>query len=141
MQQPEQRIADFLRKHHVLTLATCTEGIPWCASVFYVYMPAENLLIFTSEYPTRHIQEAAQNDKIAGTVALETKQVGLVRGVQFQGRIFEPTDDLRQKAKRAFLASFPYAILKLAPFWAIELYVIKFTDNRLGFGKKLHWTI
>jgi len=48
---------------------------------------------------------------------------------------------LRAKAKRAYLARFPYAILKPAPFWAIELHAVKFTDNRLGFGKKLYWPI
>jgi len=141
MKQPEQCIVDFLREHHVLTLATCVDGVPWCASVFYVYMPDENLLVFTSEYHTRHIQDVKQNDRVAGAVALETKRVGLIRGVQFQGRLFEPAEDLREKIKRAFLARFPYAILKPAPFWAIELHTIKFTDNRLGFGKKLYLTI
>jgi len=104
-------------------------------------MPAENLLVFTSEHRTRHVQSAGQNDKVAGAVALETKQVGLIRGVQFEGRIFEPSEELREKAKRAYLARFPYAILRPAPFWIIELHTIKFTDNRLGFGKKLLWTI
>ena len=141
MQLPEQRIVDFLQKHHVLTLATCINDTPWCASVFYVYLSAENLLVFTSDYHTRHVQEAKQNERVAGTVALETKQVGLIRGVQFQGRIFEPAEELQGKAKRAYLARFPYAILKPAPFWIIELHSIKFTDNRLGFGKKLYWTI
>lgn len=141
MQQLDQRIIDFLQEHHVLTLATCTDGVPWCASVFYVYVPAGNLLVFTSEYHTRHAQEARQNDRVAGAVVLETKQVGLIRGVQFEGRMFEPLEELREKTKRAYLTRFPYAILRLAPFWVIELHAVKFTDNRLGFGKKLTWTI
>jgi uncharacterized protein YhbP (UPF0306 family) len=141
MQQPDQRIVDFLQEHHVLALATCIDGAPWCSPVFYVYMPVENMLVFTSEFSTRHIQGAGQNDQVAGSVALETKQVGLIRGLQFEGRVFEPTEALREKAKIAYLEHFPYAILKPAPFWLIELHTIKLTDNRLGFGKKLFWTI
>ena len=141
MQQPDKRIVNFLQEHHVLTLATCANDATWCASVFYAYMPTENLLVFTSEYHTQHVQQAGQNSRVAGAVALETKQVGLIRGVQLEGRMFEPSEELREKAKRAYLTRFPYAILRPAPFWVIELHSIKFTDNRLGFGKKLFWTI
>ncbi len=141
MQQIDQRIVDFLQEHHVFTLATCNDGMPWCSSMFYVYIPGLNIFVFTSEEQTRHIREVQNNDKVAGAVVLETKQVGLIRGVQFQGRMFEPTAELRDKAKRAYLARFPYAILKPAPFWVIEIHTLKFTDNRLGFGKKLLWPI
>ncbi|MBJ4294868.1 hypothetical protein JGE43_18630, partial [Salmonella enterica subsp. enterica serovar Typhimurium] len=34
---------------------------------------------------------------------------------------------------------FPVARVLPAPVWEIRLDEIKFTDNTLGFGKKLHW--
>ncbi len=139
MQKPDQRIIDFLHKHHVFTLATCAGAEPWCSSMFYVYLEEENVLVFTSELHTRHVAEALNNDLVAGTVVLETEKVGLLRGVQFRGRMAEPEGSLREKAKRAYLARFPYALLKPAPFWVITLHHIKFTDNRLGFGKKLEY--
>ncbi len=139
MQKPDQRIIDFLHDHHVFMLATCADNEPWCSSMFYVYLEEENMLAFTSEMHTRHVAEALNNNLVAGTVVLETKKVGLLRGIQFRGRMTEPEGALRKKAKRAFLAHFPYALLKPAPFWVIALHYIKFTDNRLGFGKKLEF--
>ncbi len=139
MQMPDQPIVDFLHEHHVFTLATCANNEPWCSSMFYVYIEKENMLVFTSEAHTRHISEVLENERVAGAVVLETKKVGLLRGLQFRGRMFAPSGELLEKAKRAYLARFPYALLKPAPFWVIELQALKFTDNRLGFGKKLHW--
>ncbi len=137
METPDQRIIDFLHEHHVFTLATCVNNEPWCSSMFYVYLEEENILVFTSENSTRHINEILENNLVGGTVVLETKTVGLLRGVQFQGRIITPEEALREKAKRTYLARFPYALLKPAPFWLLSLQHIKFTDNRLGFGKKI----
>ena len=34
---------------------------------------------------------------------------------------------------------FPVAAALKAPVWEIRLDELKFTDNTLGFGKKLHW--
>lgn len=34
---------------------------------------------------------------------------------------------------------FPVARVLSAPMWEIRLTELKFTDNTLGFGKKLHW--
>jgi uncharacterized protein YhbP (UPF0306 family) len=72
-------------------------------------------------------------------VVLETKRVGILRGVQFQGRVQQPVGHLAERAKRAYLVRFPYALLKPAPLWVVVLHTVKFTDNRLGFGKKIYW--
>ncbi|MDR3235541.1 MAG: pyridoxamine 5'-phosphate oxidase family protein [Prevotellaceae bacterium] len=139
MQDTDSQITAFLNEHHVLTLATCVNGVPWCASMFYVYLETERMFVFTSDYQTHHIQDIKTNDRVAGTVVLETRKIGLLRGVQFQGRISEPQGTLAEKAKRAYLVRYPYALLKPAPLWVVELHIIKYTDNRLGFGKKLLW--
>jgi uncharacterized protein YhbP (UPF0306 family) len=139
MQTFDRRIADFLSEHHVLTLASSVNDNPWCASLFYVYMAGERLLAFTSEAHTRHVKDMTENTLVAGAVVLETKRVGILRGVQFQGRIQQPTGLLAEKARRAYLSRFPYALLKPAPLWIVVLQAVKFTDNRLGFGKKLYW--
>jgi uncharacterized protein YhbP (UPF0306 family) len=139
MQEFDRRIADFLCEHHVLTLASSVGDNPWCASLFYVYMAEERLLAFTSEAHTRHVKNMTENNLVAGAVALESKRVGVLRGVQFQGRVQQPTGSLANSARRAYLARFPYALLKPAPLWVVELLSVKFTDNRLGFGKKIYW--
>ena len=136
----DKRIVRFLKKHHVCTLATCHDGQPWCTSVFYLFMEEEMTLVFTSDPATRHITEGLRNQKVAGTIHLETEMIGLIRGVQFSGVLLQPELELKKKVLMAFLKRFPYAVLRSTPVWVVNLYEIKFTDNRLGFGKKLMWS-
>ncbi|MBK8883964.1 MAG: hypothetical protein IPN67_16760 [Bacteroidales bacterium] len=130
----------FFRKHHVLTIATTVENEPWCANCFYVYMEEENALVFTSDAETRHGKEFVRNNIVAGSVVLETMIVGKIRGIQFQGIISEPEGDLISKTRTAYLKRFPIAALMDTRLWIVKLTLIKMTDNRMGFGKKLIWT-
>lgn len=133
------RIIKFFRKHHVLTIATSSGNEPWCANCFYIYLEDENALVFTTDPDTRHGKEFIENDFVAGSVVLETLVIGKIRGVQFQGRVSEPEGGMLEKAKRAYLLRFPPAALMDTHLWIVRLTYIKFTDNRLGFGKKLVW--
>jgi uncharacterized protein YhbP (UPF0306 family) len=123
----------------VFTLATEHNHKPWCATCFYAYIETEQILIFTSDDTTRHIKEITHNPYISGTIVLETKIIGKIQGVQFEGALIKLTEEQEKLYKRIYLTRFPYAILKPASLWGIELLYIKFTDNRLGFGKKLIW--
>lgn len=135
----EQRIIDFIKEHHVLTLATAFDNQPWTANCFYAWLQEEDAFVFTSDSDTKHIQDLAQGTKVAGSVVLETKTVGKIRGIQFTGRLYEPKEDLLKKSKTTYLKRFPYAALMKTRLWILEVDYIKMTDNRLGFGKKLVW--
>lgn len=135
----DKRIVKFFRKHHVLTIATSAENKPWCASCFYVYLEEENSLVFTSDIKTRHGQEFISNPLVSGTVALETNIIGRIRGIQFSGIVSEPEGKLLERVKSSYLKRFPIAMLMETKLWIVELTFIKYTDNRLGFGKKLIW--
>jgi len=135
----ERRIIRFFRKHHVLTIATSIGDDPWCATCFYVYLEKENALVLTTDLKTRHGQEFLKNNKVAGTIALETKIIGKIRGIQFSGIISEPEGETVAKVKRAYLKRFPVAMLMDTRLWVVTLMHIKYTDNRLGFGKKVVW--
>lgn len=135
----DERIIKFLRKHHVLSVATTVNNEPWCASCFYVYLENENSLVFTTGGDTRHGKEFGLNTHVAGTVVLETIVIGKIRGIQFQGNVSEPEGELLTKAKKAYLMRFPVAALMDTWLWVVKLNYIKMTDNRLGFGKKLIW--
>lgn len=139
MERPDSRIIEFIRKHHVLTMATSVSDRPWCANCFYTYLEEENALVFTSDEETRHLQEALLNRHVAGSIVLETETIGKIQGVQFEGLLIKPEESEKSKFKIAYLKRFPYAIVSNSPIWAIGLTHIKFTDNRLGFGKKLIW--
>lgn len=129
-------ISAFLKKHHLLTLATCHENIPYCASCFYAFLKeSATFVIATDALKTRHGKEAIENAHVAGSVALETKFVGKIQGAQFTG-LFRSANNEEVKA---YFKRFPYAIAMQPHLWSIEVKYLKFTDNTLGFGKKLEF--
>jgi uncharacterized protein len=136
----DKRVIKFFRNHHVLTIATSVENEPWCANCFYVYLEEENALVFTTDRDTRHGKEFIANPNVAGSVVLETMIIGRLRGIQFQGIVSEPEGELLSKARWAYLKKFPPAALMDTHLWIVKLTLIKMTDNRLGFGKKLIWS-
>ena len=133
----DERIVKFLKRHHVLTLATATaKGEPWCANAFYAYDPEHNRLVFTSDDTTRHAQEMLANSHVAASVVLETRIVGKVQGLQISG-LAQRGDEADRKV---YLRRFPYAAaIGELNLWHIEPDMFKLTDNTLGFGKKLIW--
>ncbi|NQU88640.1 MAG: pyridoxamine 5'-phosphate oxidase family protein [Mariniphaga sp.] len=139
MKKPEKKIVDFINSHHVLTLATSNQNIPWCANCFYVFLEEENILVFTSDDKTKHINDVRLNANVAGSIVLETKTVGKIQGIQFLGIMEKPEAILAKKSKKAYLKRFPYAALMNTSLWVLKLNYIKMTDNRLGFGEKLIW--
>jgi uncharacterized protein YhbP (UPF0306 family) len=67
--------------------------------------------------------------------------VGKIRGVQFAGTMRELAGSEMKQAKTAYLKAFPIARFVKVHLWGLEPEIIKMTDNRLGFGKKLVWGI
>lgn len=128
-----------LRRHHLLTVATVSESGPWCASCFYAWDEETNSLIITTDPATRHGREFAADARVAGTIALETKRVGRIRGIQFTGVVSSPSDNILAEAKKRYLLRFPYAALTTLHLWVITVTHLKLTDNRLGFGTKIMW--
>ena len=128
-----------MRRHHLLSIATVSDGKPWCASCFYAWDEENNTLVITTDPVTRHGTEFRGNPNIAGTIALETKRVGRIRGIQFSGTVSEPEGEALKQARSRYLRRFPFAALMEIHLWIITLNHIKLTDNRLGFGKKIIW--
>jgi uncharacterized protein YhbP (UPF0306 family) len=135
----DERIVRFLKKHHVLTLATTVDNEAWCANLFYAWLEEEQAFVFTSAPDTRHAREALIHPEVAGSVVLETRIVGNIQGVQFQGEMTRPEGEEEQKAKKRYLRRFPYASVMDLDLWLLHVTHLKFSDNTLGFGKKLVW--
>ena len=135
----DKRIIDFINAHHLLTLATAKENSPYCANCFYVFDEQKNWLIFSSDSKTKHAQDFIANPNVAGTIALETKEVSKIQGVQLLGTILKLKGEELKIAKKQYLKVFPYARLMKPKLWAMRLTFIKMTHNKLGFGKKLVW--
>lgn len=133
---PPEPIVRFIKRHHVLTLATTNEhGEPYVANCFYAYDAKRNMLIFTSDTTTRHGGEMAADGRVALSIVLETRIVGKVQGIQICGRALRGDSE----AKKSYIKRFPYAAVAPLTLWMVEPSMMKLTDNTLGFGKKLIW--
>jgi len=137
----DKRILSLLREHYIFTLAVTRGNQPWCATCFYIYDEERNLFIFTSEEDTRHIRDAVEtgNFLTSGAIALETNMIGKLRGIQFSGTMFKLEGSELKSAKKAYFEKFPIDRFSTLYLWGIKPDIIKMTDNRLGFGKKLIW--
>jgi uncharacterized protein YhbP (UPF0306 family) len=136
-----KKIEGFIGRHHVMTVATIGgEGRPWCAHVFYAWIREAGLFVFTTDEATRHGAEMADNAQVAAAIALETRIVGRVQGLQIEGTARRPGGEELSKARRAYLRRFPYAAAAPElPLWTLRPTMMKLTDNTLSFGKKLIW--
>lgn len=132
----DERFIKFIKKHHVLTLATVNgEGMPYVANCFYAYDAKRNLFVFTSDLTTRHGAEMSANGNVALSIVLETRIVGRIQGLQIVGKA-ERGDD---EARKSYIKRFPYAAAADLNIWMVAPTLMKLTDNTLGFGKKLIW--
>jgi len=136
MPESLKKIEAFLAEHHLLSLATSHNNIPQSVSLFYAYNSDEKTLIVASDTKTEHIQNVLGNKNVSGTVALETDEVGKIRGIQFTATMDQANKDEGQ----LYFKAFPYAKVMRPQLWVIKLEKVKMTDNRLGFGKKLFWS-
>lgn len=134
----DKRIEKFIKRHHVMTLATVDpQGEPWCSNIFYAYLPESQELIFTSGESTAHVSHALARAEVGVSIVLESKIISKLQGVQIKGTMQRTSHD---QHRDAFLKAFPYAVFSLKEMWVIEMTYAKYTDNTLGFGTKLTYT-
>lgn len=133
MKKTLSTIESFLLEHHLLALATMGEGL-WCCSLFYAYDSLNIAFIIATDPDTLHGKNVIINSSVAGTVALETKTVGKIQGIQFSGEMTR-----YEEGEALYFKAFPFARIMNPILWKIRVDEIKMTDNTLGFGKKLIW--
>lgn len=51
-------MVEFLREHHVMTVAVSAADDIWCSHAFYVFLEDENAFLIISEEKTRHIKNS-----------------------------------------------------------------------------------
>ena len=136
---PDKRIIEFIKNHYLLTLATSKDNTPYCCNIFYVYDEKNNSLIFSSDIKTKHATDFIENPHVAASIALETKDVDKIQGVQLLGEIEILKGEDLKVASKQYLKEFPYAQNMKLYLWEMKLTFIKMTHNKLGFGKKLIW--
>ncbi len=105
------------------------------ASCFYIFLENPARFIVASSEDALHVELALLNSLVSGTIHLETKIIGKIQGIQYRGTWRKSAD----KEKQAYLKRYPYAIALNPKLWCIDIEYLKFTDNTLGFGKKLEF--
>jgi len=128
-----KKIIEFIKEHHLLSISTCKDNLPHSANCFYAFDKNKFNFIIASDTSTRHIKELQVNPNFSATIALETTEIGKIRGLQFSGIIKKATTI----EKALYMKTFPYALAMNPTLWTLHVEHLKFTDNRLGFGKKL----
>lgn len=136
---PDKAIENFIQSQTALSIATSTNDIPYCATCFYAYAEEKQALIFKSGKETQHIMAALQNKQVAGTILPDKLVTGSVKGIQFNGVFIDPEGEMLDEARKIYYKKYPFALAFPGELWMVELHSIKFTDNTLGFGKKLKW--
>ncbi len=136
---PDGRIIKFIRRHHVLSVATLSEEGPWCAALFYAYSPELGAFVFTTDPATRHGSDMLHEGNVAASVVIETRVVGNIQGLQITGRAERATVGEIEMARSCYLKRFPYAVVADLHLWLLRPTLLKLTDNKLGFGRKLIW--
>lgn len=131
----DKKIITFIKKHHLLTLCTSQQNKPYAANCFFAFIEEKPCFVIATDENTKHGTEALLNPLVAGTVALETAMVGKIQGIQFTG-LFRLANG---EEKIAYFKKFPFALAMNPTLWSIDIDYIKFTDNTLGFGKKLEF--
>lgn len=139
-------VAQYLQRHHVMTLATHGALGPWAAAVFYANDgPA---LFFLSSPTTRHCRNLAQDARCAATIQDDTAQWSEIRGVQLEGQARELGGDEARRARDRYAEKFPVvARLSGAPaaiaeamskvrWYQVDTERLYFIDNSRGFGHR-----
>jgi len=131
-----QKITDFIKRHHVMSLATSDGDELSVCSLFYAYDEKCRCFVVASSEDTTHIRHIKQRSSVAGNILLETDEVAKIEGLQFRG-VFKALED--KELKSLYFKTFPYALALRPKLWEIKIEYFKLTDNRLGFGKKIIW--
>jgi uncharacterized protein len=140
------RIAAFLDAHHVMSLATCGAHGPHAANLLYARDGF--VLVWVSAPRTRHSAELEANPHVSATVAPDTCDFDLIRGLQVSGdahRIVEASE--RHLARALLEARYPslQSLFEGSPirqaYNSAELYRLVprrmvIIDNKHGFGHK-----
>jgi len=143
-QRLAHEVADYLRRHHVLTLATCGPDGPWAAAVFYVH--DGNALTFLSAPTTRHCRNLAHDARCAATIHDDTGEWSQIKGVQLEGRVRELDGDEARLARQRYGEKFPLiagpapapivqALAKVR-WYRLDAQRVYFIDNSRGFGHR-----
>ena len=145
----KQQVLKYLETHNTMTLGTCSDDVPWAATVFYA---SDGLRLYFFSVPdSRHCQNLAANPRVAATVQEDYHDWQRIKGIQLEGTAVL-VDSIIEKAKAMAVYARKYPeVIKLftnpasgvfhKAFLKVKFYCVVpqklfFIDNEQGFGKR-----
>ena len=129
-------MVEFIKGHHVLSMATTHEIMPVSCSLFYLFIPEEECFIFASDPETEHMRNILQNPYVSAGIHNETKELDQIKGVQIKGMVV----NAEARYEHLYCTEYPYAKgIDDKTIWKLKITAMKYTDNSLGFGQKEAW--
>lgn len=138
-----ETVADYLKVHQVVTLATHGPFGLWAAAVFYA--SEDFIFYFLSAPHTRHAQNLRHEPRAAGTIQDDEVSWQEVRGVQLEGPVQRLTGEDRRRAVAVYGRRFPFIdrapediqiALRAVDWYRLVPDRLYFIDNRRGFGHR-----
>ena len=139
-------VAAFLSAQHVLSLATVDEaGAPHAASLLYA---VEGLTLYWTSKPTvRHSRHLERQPRVAATIAPDTADYAVIRGVQLVGTAVRLTGAPAEAAWACLRARYAYlaaaaaepavaAAMAAAAVYRLAPTEVTWIDNRHGFARR-----
>ena len=135
-----ERIEEYLKQQSCANVCCVdTRRLPYCFSCFYAYNINDRLLYYKSSLDAHHSKIILDSPEIAGTILPDKLSKLQVKGLQFEGIVLPLEHPLATNAAAFYYKKNPVAVAMPGEIWTIQINFIKFTDSRLGFGKKLTW--
>lgn len=133
-------IDSFIQEHTCANIACLDKnGNPYSFSCFYAINIKAALLYFKSSADSNHAGFLLSNPTVAGTILPDRLNKLQVKGIQLSGIVLSFDDELAQDASSHYYKIHPIAMAMSGDIWTIKINWIKYTDNTLGFGKKIIW--
>jgi uncharacterized protein YhbP (UPF0306 family) len=125
-----EELLEYLKTHHVMTLASCEGNVPWAAAVFYA--SDGFTLYFLSNPNSRHGINIAANARIGAAIHEEYRDWRAIRGIQLEGRA-ERLGAIQQQAQfwKVYERKFPFVKDFFRPGSMREMLSTKVTGIRL----------
>ena len=138
-------VAQYLRAHHVMTLAAQGADGPWAAAVFYASDGDDQ--IFLSSPTSRHARQLAIDGRCAAAIHSETIDWHSIQGIQLEGSVDALAGAQRDHAMRVYGEKFPFArpaiaapaivqALARVQWYRLRVARLYFLDNAQGFGHR-----
>jgi len=148
-QDTRQQIIEYLESHNTMTLGTCSDDVPWAATVFYASQDLR--LYFFSAPDSLHCRNLTANPRVSVTIQEDYRDWRKIKGIQLGGKVL-PVESLTEKGKSMLIYARKYpeimnifsnpssgalyrAFLKVR-FYCVVPERLFYIDNEQSFGKR-----